>query len=102
MLIAINKKIQSGYLCSALYFLALLLLILGVGVDLFHNHEPDLIHHDDCSVCLIIIMLSGIYISIIVIAFVALPNNPVAFNSVSVFSVLLNRACDSRAPPFKF
>ena len=100
MVSSIRKNIQA----SNLYLIVLLLsvlLLLGLGQDLFHNHKFDLKHHYDCPAYHLYLLFSSILI----------------FFSIYFFSIFilisfgfihskLKHSCyynivHSRAPPFQ-
>ena len=101
MLAGLRKNIQTSYLFYILSLLVLLLLFLSSGYDLFHNHEPDLEHHQDCPAFQIYLLFSSTIIYHCVLCFIL---------SVCAFLFLIQYnseysffkyTYDSRAPPFQ-
>lgn len=81
--------------------LVFLLLLLGSGQNLFHNHEPDLEHHYNCPAY----QLYLLFISILILDFIF-------FFIISILTILrlihyetyhsyFYRNHHSRAPPFQ-
>ena len=61
MFAGIRKYFQPSNL-SLIVLLVSLLLLLGSGQDLLHNHEPDLEHHHDCPAHQLYLLFSSILI----------------------------------------
>jgi len=55
----INKILSSKRSLTFVVFMIMLILFLTSGKELLHNHQPDLIEHNDCPVLIISQVLSS-------------------------------------------
>jgi len=55
-----RNKLQTSYLRYAAASFIALMLFLSTGYDLFHNHQPDFEHHEDCPVYQFLIVLGAV------------------------------------------
>ena len=93
-----NIKTSNYYLILLLIFL---LLFLSSAQDLFHNHKPDLEHHQDCPAYQLYLLFSSSFIfeyfyCCILLIFLYL--HLISFKSDYSF---FNKTYNSRAPPFQ-
>jgi len=80
--------------------LILLLFILTVGLDLFHNHEPAFFDNDDCPALHLNLLLTAAQIALFLwfIFFYVKIYLFISFASIAPLFPINNS--DSRAPPF--
>jgi hypothetical protein len=77
-----------------------LLLLLGSGQDLLHNHEPDLEHHHDCPAYQLYLLFSSILVFFCIFYFFIFTLLTLRLILCKPNHSYFNRNYYSRAPPF--
>jgi len=100
MFAGIRKNIQTSthYLILSL---VLLLLLLGSGQELLHNHEPDLENHHDCPVYQLGLLFSSILIFDCIYCFIIVILITLSLIHYEPSHSYFHKNYYSRAPPFQ-
>jgi len=100
MLSKIRKNIKTSNSYSVFFFVFLLFL-LSAGQDLFHNHEPDLIDHDDCPAYQLYLLFSSTLLVEYLFCFILLLFVTSNFIDCQPEYSFFHINHNSRAPPFQ-
>jgi len=100
MLSEIRKNIKTSNCYSVLFFVFLLFL-LNTGQDLLHNHEPDLIDHDDCPAHQLYLLFSSTLLFDHLFCFILLLFVTLNFIYCQLKYSFFHINYNSHAPPFQ-
>lgn len=101
MVTGLRKNIQGRFLLYPLYGLIFLWLVLSVGHELFHNHEPDLLSHQDCPAFQLYLLLNSTILVLWIFHFIFTICALFFINEYNVTYRFSNKTYFPRAPPLR-